>query len=466
MKYCSLFFLFLFLFPLKDLFPDEARITGEFEGAAGKEVRLIVIDDYLTYRPVEVAATIIDSGGSFSFSLSLDHAREVELRIDHSRSSFFAEPGVDYHLKYKAFDFSAPQRQDVYWLEEDFEFELSISRGTDMLNADMLLLKELTDDFLAGQSQLLRSNHGNALRAFSQKADSLFSKNQHEFFNQYKAYHFASLFHSLGSLRPRQVLEQYLWNKPIQYENPNYMFLLSRVFHTYIQGGNSPVTFFDMKQGVNTHHSYHFLMETLDKDEVLADERFRELVLLLELSRMFDRRDFIRARVIEVLEQLIRQTPWEEHRQIGRNILWNHTHLAPGHDAPEFRLMHHTGVQHTLDDFRGNYLVLFFFTSWCRSCISDLGVLASMAEVFKDKVSFAGILADRHPETSRELIAANGFPFELYFFEHDYRLLEQYRISDVPRYLVIDPQGKLAVHQLPSPGAGAYEYLMQIINGR
>ncbi|MFO7978063.1 MAG: TlpA disulfide reductase family protein [Bacteroidales bacterium] len=455
-----LFFLFAINLTLG---AQETVITGLFPGAAHREIRLVLPEDYITWRPHEKEAVTIDRDGKFSFSMHLDGPRLVELRIDHSVSSFFAEPGVNLHLEYAPFDFQAPQRQNVNWLQEEFEYEITATDGQDVLNPNIRTLQELTNGFLESRQNMVRVNHRAALLEFEKVVNERFQQVGHPFFKRYLDDHLAGLHFSLGSIRPEQIIDQHLKPRAIEYDNSNFMYLFSRAFYSYIQSGRSTVSYYDWKEKVNNHGSYSALMELLEEDPVMDDQSVRELVLLLELSNMYNNKDFKPSLITGILQQLIQATPREQHRIIARNIIWDQTRLRKGQDAPTLELYDAQDNKIALEDYQGKYLVLFFMTSWCQACVSDLAPLADMAEDFQQEVAFAGILADRDEAGARSFITDNNLPVDLYYFDHDYQLLERYRIMDVPVYLVIDPQGKVVHNHFPAPAAGAWDELRKLL---
>lgn len=441
-------------------------ITGSFPGAEGREIRLMFIGDNLTFRWEEKYSTIIDSTANFSFSFSPEGPVNIALRIDHSNSSFYVEPGMEYNIVFDPFDFNAPQRQNVYWLQEDFKFTVTATNGTDLLNPGIGLLKELTDDFLESRSKLIRVSHNAALKAFHLKTDSAFADVNHPFFSRYYEYYFASLYHTLGVKRPMQIFDDYFRGKPVEYDNSNYMYLLYRVFFSYIQGGNSEVTMFDLKEGVNVKKSYKFLHEVLGRDTAFEDLQLRELILIMELSKLYGNRDFPRENVTEILLQLKEYSTSEVHKKIATNIIRDNTSLQVGYPAPFPDFENLTGNNNNPDSHDGKFIVLMFITTWCQSCIGDLGPFSAMAAEFAEDVHFAAVIVDRDAEKGRSFVSANNMAIDLFYFEHDYRLLEKFRVTEVPSYMVIDPEGKLAAFPFPSPGAGAADFLKDLVAGR
>ena len=460
-------FVFALLICCQFVKASNVSISGNFPGAQGREIRLLMPMDYFTYRMQEQDAAVIDSAGNFSFELRVESPRNIALKVDFGRRSFFVEPGRDYHIRFEPFDFAAPPLTSFYILDDPFEMHVTAPDGEDLLNENFQLLETLSYEFIRDHvAENFRGNHRPALMHFRQTTDSIFAGVQHPFFRQYYRYYFAYLHFTLNTQRPEQLLEDYFIGRPIQYDNPNYTQLFSRLFYSYIQGGQSTVTQYDLLVCINRHKSYHALMDTLGKDPLLLNENLRELVMILELQKLYDNRDFHPENITLVLQQAAEYSRVAEHRELARNIIWQRTRLLTGFPAPELELQGVDGTFTRLEDFRGKYLVLFFLTSWCHTCMGDLGPLADLAEELKGRVQFVGVLADRKPEAARALASEAGFPFQLFYFEQDFRLLERYRISSIPHYLVIDPDGILAIPQLPGPGSGAADRLRRLLSGQ
>jgi hypothetical protein len=76
----------------------EVVITGEAQFAIGKEIRLIVFDDLLTYQPKTVASTKIAKDGSFRLTYKTNQIKLVQLAIQTSKAEFLVIPGKHYNF--------------------------------------------------------------------------------------------------------------------------------------------------------------------------------------------------------------------------------------------------------------------------------------------------------------------------------------------------------------------------------
>jgi thiol-disulfide isomerase/thioredoxin len=70
--------------------------------------------------------------------------------------------------------------------------------------------------------------------------------------------------------------------------------------------------------------------------------------------------------------------------------------LKPGTEAPDFTIQNNDSVKDVkLSDFRGKYVVLDFWASWCPDCRKDMPEVKALYEQFGKKgVQFIGISFD------------------------------------------------------------------------
>lgn len=125
--------------------------------------------------------------------------------------------------------------------------------------------------------------------------------------------------------------------------------------------------------------------------------------------------------------------------------------LKPGTRAPEFRLKTYDGREITLSQYRGSYVVLDFWASWCPDCRRDIPAMKALYEQFRDYgVEFVGVSFD----TDRELWAKTYWGkyqmhwtqvSELKKFRKNTVIDQQYKIDWIPSMYLVDPDGKIVM---------------------
>lgn len=115
-------------------------------------------------------------------------------------------------------------------------------------------------------------------------------------------------------------------------------------------------------------------------------------------------------------------------------------------DAPAFTLKDIAGKDVSLSDFRGKWIVLDFWGSWCGWCIKGFPALKDAYKEYGDKIVVIGIDNGDTDQAWRDAVKRYELPWiNLYNpKETGQPLLESYGVSGFPTKVIINPQGKIA----------------------
>lgn len=130
----------------------------------------------------------------------------------------------------------------------------------------------------------------------------------------------------------------------------------------------------------------------------------------------------------------------------NRNVIQkkqNWKSLQPGVQAPDFRLKNLEGEYMTLDSFKGKYLLLDFWGTWCRWCIKGIPDLKKYYEKYKDRIEFASIDCKDTEEEWREGVAEHELTWTNLFNGDGQEVTLAYGIQAYPTMIIIDPEGKV-----------------------
>jgi thiol-disulfide isomerase/thioredoxin len=118
---------------------------------------------------------------------------------------------------------------------------------------------------------------------------------------------------------------------------------------------------------------------------------------------------------------------------------------APGlAEAPPFRLPALTGGDSlSLEDFRGQVVLLNFWASWCGPCREEMPALLSIHRGYRDAgVTVLGVTVNDLPEDSRGFAREYGVDYPNVIGNDD--LYEAYRPSPwIPATLLLDRRGRV-----------------------
>lgn len=136
-----------------------------------------------------------------------------------------------------------------------------------------------------------------------------------------------------------------------------------------------------------------------------------------------------------------------------------------GTAAPGFTLKDLQGKNVSLSDFKGKWVVLDFWGSWCGWCIKGFPKLKEAYKEYAGKLEVIGIDCNESEEDWRDGVAKHELPWVNVYNPSDSSLLNDYLISGFPTKVIVNPEGKIAnitVGEDPS----FFDTLSSLINGK
>jgi peroxiredoxin len=117
-----------------------------------------------------------------------------------------------------------------------------------------------------------------------------------------------------------------------------------------------------------------------------------------------------------------------------------------GQQAPAFTMTSIDGKKISLADFKGKYVLLDFWASWCMPCRQENPNVVKAYNTYKDKnFTVLGVSLDKDPKAWAQAVAADGLGWahvsELKDFEGP--TVRLYQIEAIPSSFLIDPNGKI-----------------------
>lgn len=111
--------------------------------------------------------------------------------------------------------------------------------------------------------------------------------------------------------------------------------------------------------------------------------------------------------------------------------------------APDFTLPDLDGKKVSLSDFRGKWVVLDFWGSWCGWCVKGFPALKEAFNKYGDKIVVIGIDCNESEADWRKGVKEHQIPWLNLYNGNDKKLYEAYNIEGFPTKAIINPEGKL-----------------------
>lgn len=126
--------------------------------------------------------------------------------------------------------------------------------------------------------------------------------------------------------------------------------------------------------------------------------------------------------------------------------------------SPSFDYENFKGGKTKLEDLRGKYVYIDVWATWCGPCIAEIPSLKKIEEKYHGKnIVFVGISVDTDKDhekwqkfvTTKELAGVQLFADKNWNSD----FIKAYGINAIPRFLLIDPAGKVVKADAPRPSS-------------
>lgn len=119
-----------------------------------------------------------------------------------------------------------------------------------------------------------------------------------------------------------------------------------------------------------------------------------------------------------------------------------------GAQAPDFSVMPVSGGSPVkLSSFRGKYVFIDFWATWCPPCREGLPHTEALFKDFKAKNLVVMAISGEEPDTISKFWKEARYTMPVYT-DPDNKAAQAYAVDAIPETLLIDPQGKIAYAQI------------------
>ncbi|MDE7438021.1 MAG: TlpA family protein disulfide reductase [Muribaculaceae bacterium] len=140
--------------------------------------------------------------------------------------------------------------------------------------------------------------------------------------------------------------------------------------------------------------------------------------------------------------------------------------LASGETmAPDFTLKNLEGKDVKLSDFRGKWVIIDFWGSWCGWCIKGFPKLKDAYEQYQPELEIIGVDCNEPEANWRKGVEKYQLPWVNVYNPEGSRLLADYGVQGFPTKVIVNPEGKIADITIGENPA-FFDTLAKLINGK
>ncbi|MDB4297148.1 TlpA family protein disulfide reductase [Flavobacteriaceae bacterium] len=143
------------------------------------------------------------------------------------------------------------------------------------------------------------------------------------------------------------------------------------------------------------------------------------------------------------------------------------TFYSKGDPSPKFvDFLNYKGGKTSLDDLKGNYVYIDIWATWCPPCKAEIPFLKKLEEEYKHKnIKFVSISIDNPREIDKwhKMINDRRMGGVQLFANNDLRFTEAYQVTGIPRFILLDTEGKIIFDVAPRPSSGEMENIFKYL---
>lgn len=163
--------------------------------------------------------------------------------------------------------------------------------------------------------------------------------------------------------------------------------------------------------------------------------------------------------IFNVLMKAMENQRQEVNKQIEKE-------LAPGTEAPDFNYPDMKGKMYSLKNFKGKYVYIDVWATWCGPCCKEIPYLKELEKrVRKKKIVLVSLSCDENPSVWKGMVKKEKLGGIQLYMGRDMKFREAYGITAIPRFILLDKEGKIVNATMTRPSDPQTEKVFNELNG-
>lgn len=438
---------------------QSTHISGAAPDYASELVLVMAQTDGLSTQLKMLASTETDSVGNFELALNIDRVTRLSITINHISGVMFVQPDKDYTVF-----FPALPEDEVHTFGQTAQVSLIfMDLATDDLNAQVSEVNFQVDSFLVAHVDLIGSRQfAQALLKFEGELAESLPTDHNSFLQQHLQYSFAiTAFHSRTFTR-LDLYKRFLANATLE-PHPTFFNFLRTYFQQYFNRFESNYGTQQVLPALKSGAPGDSILSLMKKDDLLQNDTLREYVAIHALMESFND-GLPRKKVVGALEFIGKNGQTAFIREAAINAIDLLTNTTVGFMAENLTFKNQYNEEVSLSDFRGKYLYLEFFSTWCTECPREQSALSDIAKEYKEVAEVVSIVVDSEQKEYQSYLQKHpGYSWNILFDPTGYQSIQAYNLRALPAYFLINADGVIIESPALTPTSGIVERLYPLL---
>lgn len=424
----------------------QQEVPEKFTIIKGTFINATRTDAYLRGNLKAPSLFELDNNGSFTDTLDIDTGGYFYTGVGSNDFPIFIKKG-----SITAFTVN---------LEAD-EPSLQITEGNQAI-ADYLAHKSKTTTITRDNSSEF---YGKEPEAFKQQIDSLFTSLKNDLSNLTADDSFKTLEEQALKIDEINFYNEYPgWYKNIYKLDT---FEVPEAFEDMFNNLDK-----DNELYASSFPTYRWMITAKVKNDAYekgGDERFtEEIIEILKGKKSSSIRDAVIQSIMflfipkedsdQIKEELLNLATTNETKKVIQDRFKKVSNLLKGKSSPAFDFENFTGGNTKLENFKGKYVYIDVWATWCQPCIAEIPSLKEVERNYKDKnIAFVSISIDFEQDYNkwRKMVTDKSLGGVQLIADKNFEstFAKDYAIRSIPRFILIDPAGNIVSADAPKPSS-------------
>ncbi len=379
----------------------------------------------------------LDSLGNGSITLTTQEPMYVYLNYLYHNRPLWLTPDADLHISFNHKDYHNAIEITGKGIEENLYLNSGRLSNTD-INAteaeESLFLMKSDSMFQANLAELKKAN---LPEAFTRKEEERLKYFTYQALPLYPYYHVRITKDSTYQSSPTY------WEKLNELAADNGDLLFNEEYVTFMTEAVNILA----KKKYPDQKRIDAVMKYAEND--IKDARVAEMLVHKNVMGYIKRQGIVGMEAYMDMHNRFVKTP--DFVEAYETLCQQWRRIAVGAPSPDFNATDVDGKAYTLADFKGKYVYIDIWATWCGPCKREIPYLVELEESFHGKdIHFVSLSCDSNTKAWEERVKDGMKGIQL-LLDSQSTFMKDYMIAGIPRFILLDKEGKIISTDMTRP---------------